>query len=87
MTVTLAGILIALCTRLGLHYTRPFWVGMIAVCIFMMMVACEAFLGYEDIYELAYAYSTGLARARTVVAGAIINVIWLIFLMMAVGTE
>jgi hypothetical protein len=28
-----------------------------------------------------------LARWRATVAGAIINVIWLIFLMMAVGTE
>jgi hypothetical protein len=28
-----------------------------------------------------------LARWRATVAGAIINVIWLIFLMMAIGTE
>lgn len=46
---TLVGIGIAAATRLGLHYSRAFWVGMIAVCLFMNMVACEAFLGWEKV--------------------------------------
>jgi hypothetical protein len=47
--VTLLSIGIAACTRLGLHYSRAFWVGMITTCLFMNMVACEAFLGYEKV--------------------------------------
>ena len=46
---TIFGIGIAACTRLGLHYSRAFWVGMIATCLFMNMVACEAFLGWEKV--------------------------------------
>ena len=46
---TVVSIGIAACTRLGLHYSRTFWVGMIATCLFMNMVACEAFLGYEKV--------------------------------------
>lgn len=85
MLVTLLGLGLAASTRLGLHYSRPFWVGMIAVCIFMNMVAAEAFLGYEKYYSVASCW--WLARWRSVVGGAIINVVWLIFLMMTVGTE
>ena len=83
--VTLLGVTIAASTRLGLHYSRPFWVGMITVCIFLMMVACEAFLGYESAYSQAsYGW---LSRWQATLAGAIINVVWLVFLLMAVGTE
>jgi hypothetical protein len=46
---TLLSIAIAACTRLGLHYSRAFWVGMLTTCLFMNMVACEAFLGYEKV--------------------------------------
>ena len=84
-TVVLLGLGVATATRLGLHYTRGFWVGLISVCIYINMVTCEAFLGYEKIYSLGTYW--WLARWRAVVAGAIINVIWLIFLLMAVGTE
>jgi hypothetical protein len=46
---TLFSIAIAACTRLGLHYSRAFWVGMLTICLSMNMVACEAFLGYEKV--------------------------------------
>jgi len=83
MTVTLCGVAIAASTRRGLHYSRPFWVGMVTVCVFLMMVASEAFLGYEPLYEQTW----WLYRFRATVAGAIINVVWLVFLLLAVGTE
>jgi len=83
MTVTLCGLGITASTRMGLNYSRPFWVGMVTVCIFLMMVASEAFLGYEPIYEQTW----WLYRFRATVSGAIINTIWLVFLLMAVGTE
>ena len=47
--VTLISIGVTACTRLGLHYSRTFWVGMLTTCLFMNMVACEAFLGYEKV--------------------------------------
>jgi len=84
MTVTLCGLAIAASTRNGLHYSRPFWVGMVTVNVFLMMVASEAFLGYEPLYEQTYWWRS---RFRATVAGAIINVVWLVFLLMAVGTE
>jgi hypothetical protein len=85
LTVTLIGLVIAASSRTALHHSRGFWVGMITVNLFTMMVACEAFLGYEFLHEDAVYF--WLSCFRATVAGAIINVVWLIGLLLAVGIE
>jgi len=86
--VVLLGLLITTVTHLGLHFSRPFWVGMLAISALLMMVASEAFLGFEKMFKYG-ANEPGWWRARwrTATAGAIMSVVSLILLMMAVGTE
>jgi magnesium-transporting ATPase (P-type) len=84
--VTLLGIMVAAVLSLGLIFSRPFWIGMLAVSTLLMMIASEAFLAFTDLVE---ANSSGqwVHRMRTTTAGAIMTVAFLVFLMMAIGTD
>jgi hypothetical protein len=84
-TVVLISIGVAAATRLGLHYARAFLVGLITVCLFLNMVMGEAFVGYEQTYNPRSFW--WMPRWRAVVAGAIINTVALIGLLVAVGIE
>jgi hypothetical protein len=86
--VTLLGLAIAAATRWGLHYSRPFWVAMLAICTLLMMIASEAFLAFSHLYNNAVAEPWWWgARMRLASAGAIMSVVSLILLMLAVGTD
>jgi hypothetical protein len=94
---TLLGILVTAITGLGLHFSRPFWIGMLSVSTILMMIASEAFLAFTDLYEgirpPGVADSTApyadnwIRRIRTAAAGAIITTAFLVLLMMALGTD
>jgi len=86
--VVLLGLLITTVTHLGLHFSRPFWVGMLAISALLMMIASESFFGIGKMDKYG-ANEPGWWRVRwrTATAGAIMTVVYLILLMMAVGTE
>lgn len=84
--VTLLGILATSTMNLGLHTSRPFWIGMLAVSTILMMIASEAFLAFTDLAE-ANSGGQWVHRMRATTAGAIMTVAFLIFLMMAIGTD
>lgn len=94
---TLLGILITAVLNWGLHHSRPFWIGMLAVSTILMMIASEAFLSFTDLVEginpAGVADNTGdgvdnwIRRFRTAAAGAIITTAFLVLLMMAIGTD
>jgi hypothetical protein len=95
--VTLLGILVTAVTGLGLHFSRPFWIGMLAVSTILMMIASEAFLAFTDLYEgirppgvsdnTAPYTDNWIRRIRTAAAGAIITTAFLVLLMMGLGTD
>eukprot|EP00878_Enallax_costatus_P043948 GHUV01052070.1.p1 GENE.GHUV01052070.1~~GHUV01052070.1.p1 ORF type:complete len:156 (-),score=28.88 GHUV01052070.1:1288-1755(-) len=95
--VTLASILITSFMGMGLHFSRPFWIGMLAVSTVLMMIASEAFLAFTDLAEIsglggvrdntAPFYDSWIRRFRLAAAGAIITTAFLVLLMMAVGTD
>lgn len=88
VTLTLISILVALASRWGLHYARPFVSNLVAICVVLMMIASEAFLGYETVYNsFNLDYLWWQMRFRAACAGAIMTVVLLIFLLMAVGIE
>jgi membrane-bound ClpP family serine protease len=84
--VTLLGILVASVLSLGLIFSRPFWIGMLSVSTLLMMIASEAFLAFTDLAE-ATTSGQWINRIRTTTAGAIMTVAFLVFLMMAIGTD
>lgn len=49
--VTLLSILATSFMGMGLHFSRPFWIGMLSVSTLLMMIASEAFLGWTDLAE------------------------------------
>lgn len=57
---------------------------MLSICIVLMMIASEFFLGSNDVAE-ASGWSS--ARWGLATAGAIMSVVSLVLLMLAVGTE
>jgi hypothetical protein len=86
--VTLLGLAISAAIKMTLHFTRPFWVGMITISALLMMIASEAFLGLDNYYDSVNPLgSTDHHRWRTATAGAIMSVVSLILLLLAVGTE
>jgi hypothetical protein len=94
--VTLLGLAITTATPMGLHFSRPFWIGMLTLCTLLMMIATEAFLGLTWPYQNVNTRQAGgqqgqpagfVAQSRTTTAGAIISVVTLILLLMAVGTD
>jgi hypothetical protein len=85
--VTLLGIMVAAVLSLGLIFSRPFWIGMLAVSTLLMMIASEAFLAFTDLVVLNGTGGQWLNRIRTTTAGAIMTVAFLVFLMMAIGTD
>lgn len=85
---TLLGLAISAAIKMTLHFTRPFWVGMITISALLMMIASEAFLGLDNYFDSANPLSgTGHNRWRVATAGAIMSVVSLILLLLAVGTE
>lgn len=88
VVATLLGLLVTSFMAGGLMTSRPFWVGMLAISTILMMIASETFLAFTDASE-ASGFGAGqwLFRIRTTAAGAIMSVAFLIFLMMAVGTD
>lgn len=87
--VTLLGLLICASLRLALHWSRPFWVGMLSICTLLMMIACEFFLGAGNALDSTGGWAGGWmhTRWRTATAGAIMSVVSLVLLLMAIGTE
>eukprot|EP00878_Enallax_costatus_P006767 GHUV01007093.1.p1 GENE.GHUV01007093.1~~GHUV01007093.1.p1 ORF type:complete len:186 (+),score=29.25 GHUV01007093.1:1121-1678(+) len=84
--VTLLGLLVTSFMLGGLMTSRPFWVGMLAISTVLMMIASETFLAFTDFSE-ANSFGQWPNRIRTTTVGAIMSVAFLIFLMMAVGTD
>ncbi|KAF8071359.1 hypothetical protein HT031_001443 [Scenedesmus sp. PABB004] len=86
---TLLGLLLTTALRTALHFSRPFWIGMLAVCTVLMMMASEAFLALTGATLGGGAAAPGgwLHRVRAATAGAIAAVASLVLLMMAVGTD
>lgn len=88
ITVTLLGLLATASSGEGLHHSRPFWVGMLAVSIVLAMVAAEAFLAFTLSYDyMLPAPGWWRHQMRTTAAGAIISVAALVLTMMAIGTD
>lgn len=88
VTVTLFSVMAATISRWGLHYARAFVTGLVTYCLVLMKTASEAFLGYEMVYEsFGLEYTWWHMRFRSACAGAIMTVVWLVFLLMAVGIE
>lgn len=83
--VVLVGAMITAATAWGLHYSRPFWIGMFSIATLLMMIASEAFLAGLD----ADRYSGGdhLTRMRLAAAGAIMTAAANIFLLFSIGTD
>lgn len=89
VTFTLFCIFLATFSRWGLHFARAVVSNLVAICVVLMMIAAEAFTGYEMVYDLLDLgnYTWWHARFRSACAGAIMTVVWLILLLMAVGTK
>lgn len=83
VAATLIGMMIAAAMGQGLHYSRPFWIGMLAVSTMLMMIMCETFTG---VLHLNSAFGWYRPVAATL-AGAVMTVTGLVLLMMAVGTD
>jgi hypothetical protein len=87
---TLLGLLITSVMKVGLHFSRPFWVGMVTISALLMMIASEFFLGHDNAFDAAPGGSWPdwlHRRWRAATAGAIMSVISLILLLLAIGTE
>lgn len=87
VTVTIISILLATGSKWGLHYARPSVTSLVTICVVLMMIASEAFTGYETVYDSFALNDWWHARFRSTCAGAIMTVVWLILTLMAVGTE
>lgn len=87
---TLLGLAVTTAMKNSLHFSRPFWTGMVTISIVLMMIASEAFLGFTDLYEGPAgnnAFGPWINRMRVAAAGAIISVAFLIFLLMGLGVD
>lgn len=88
VTVTLIGLMSATISRWGLHYARNFVSCLVTICTVLMVIASEAFTGYVTVYDsLGLSDSWWHALFRTACAGANMAVVFLMLLLMAVGTE
>eukprot|EP00878_Enallax_costatus_P009435 GHUV01009860.1.p3 GENE.GHUV01009860.1~~GHUV01009860.1.p3 ORF type:complete len:117 (+),score=29.67 GHUV01009860.1:36-353(+) len=67
----------------GLHYSRPFWIGMLAVSTVLMMMMCETFIGMHYLVT----FEAWDRSIDAILAGAIATTVGLVLLMMAVGTD
>jgi hypothetical protein len=74
-------------THLGLHYSRPFWIGMFSIATLLFMIASEAFLAGLDADRYGSVGGTNLARMRVAAAGAIMTVAANIFVLFGLGTD
>eukprot|EP00882_Tetradesmus_deserticola_P000144 GHRQ01000162.1.p1 GENE.GHRQ01000162.1~~GHRQ01000162.1.p1 ORF type:complete len:188 (+),score=51.31 GHRQ01000162.1:233-796(+) len=83
VAATLIGLMIAAAMGAGLHYSRPFWIGMLAVSTVLMMIMCETFVGMQRIEE----FLPWESAIDAILAGAIATTVGLVLLMMAVGTD
>eukprot|EP00878_Enallax_costatus_P012157 GHUV01012694.1.p1 GENE.GHUV01012694.1~~GHUV01012694.1.p1 ORF type:complete len:189 (+),score=47.36 GHUV01012694.1:123-689(+) len=81
--ITLLGMMVAAAMGAGLHYSRPFWIGMLAVSTVLMMIMCETFVGMQRIEE----FLPWESAIDAILAGAIATTVGLVLLMMAVGTD
>jgi hypothetical protein len=87
---TLLGLLITSVMKVGLHFSRPFWVGMVTISIVLMMIASEFFLGFDNAFDAIPGgfWPDWLHNPwRAATAGAIMSVVSLVLLLLAVGTE
>eukprot|EP00879_Flechtneria_rotunda_P000023 GHRR01000037.1.p1 GENE.GHRR01000037.1~~GHRR01000037.1.p1 ORF type:complete len:220 (+),score=52.13 GHRR01000037.1:233-892(+) len=85
--VTLLGLLVTAGTGLGLHFSRPFWIGMVTISTLLMMIASEAFLAFTNGAESLGLFGYWVNSLRCTAAGAIISVAFLVLLLMAIGTD
>jgi uncharacterized spore protein YtfJ len=85
--IIILGAMVTAVTRLGLHYSRPFWIGMFSIATLLFMIASEAFLAGLDADAYGSIGGTNLARMRTAAAGAIMTVAANIFVLFAIGTD
>jgi hypothetical protein len=87
---TLLGLAVTAAIKNSLHFSRPFWTGMVTISIVLMMIASEAFLGFTDLYEGGAgdrAFGPWVNRMRVTAAGAIISVAFLVFLLLGLGVD
>ena len=85
--IIILGAMITALTHWGLHYSRPFWIGMFSIATLLFMIASEAFLGGLDADYYGSWGGSHLARIRTAAAGAIMTVAANIFVLFALGTD
>jgi hypothetical protein len=85
---TLLGLAIAAAVKMALHFSRPFWVGMVTISALLMMIASEFFLGHDNAFDSTGGWAPWLHnRWRLATAGAIMSVVSLVLLLLAIGTE